>query len=399
MYPSTTGTSGQYASPSSTRATYPTKTCDESFWFGLHPDDRWMVSRRLGPWSVDERLRDFVEFQKVFDTLVDIFSQHPRDIQWERDFGFPRRDPRRDFISETLEQESRQPVAFTPTTAVAPASSSAATTVPTSPASTAISPLPAVVIDSTSVSPTVVSPALPAAASTSPVSVPASPVIAFLSPAPIVPAVSTSSAVPVTSFTTAIFDSPTVIALAPPASAVPASPAFAIVATSSAPAAVASAATSPIATFPVSAQPAPCALSVACCGHCLSSIYNHHLSLAHRRFSATSHFSPRSLVCHPRLRLIRSHAFSLVCRLVRRHSSLSHASRRLRVRLSLARTRQFSPVRRIASIISRRHRAPSLCHAFSPSRLSLSRRLSFVSLSPPPQSLLSQPPPPRPQSC
>ncbi|KAI9455894.1 hypothetical protein F5148DRAFT_1324582 [Russula earlei] len=209
-------------------------------------DDLITSSSRLCMCNQEDVSEYYWNFRAICEPLVHAHHLSYEDCNelfcYETLSSSERRDPRRDFVSETLEQESCQPVAFTPTTAIAPASSSAATTVPKSPASTSISPLPAVVIDSTSVLPTVISPPLPAIASMSPVSIPAVP---------------TSSAIPITSFTTAIFDSPTVITLAPPASAVPASPAFAIVTTSSAPATIASAATSPIATFPVSAQPAP----------------------------------------------------------------------------------------------------------------------------------------------
>ncbi|KAI9449471.1 hypothetical protein F5148DRAFT_1291509 [Russula earlei] len=123
------------------------KDCNESFWLGLHPDNCQMVSQHLGPWCTNEQQRHFVDFREVFDTLVKIFSQHPCDIQWERK------------LSSCNEDENEDDYIY-----------------PT--------PTPA---------PTVV---------------PASPIIAFMSPAPITPAVPTSSAIPVTSFTTAIFDSP-----------------------------------------------------------------------------------------------------------------------------------------------------------------------------------------------
>ncbi|KAI9440219.1 hypothetical protein F5148DRAFT_1351104 [Russula earlei] len=87
---------------------------DRAFWLGLHPDDRKMVSRRLGPWSMNEQRGQFVEFRETFDTLVKIFSQPPCDIRWERGPHSLRQDPRRNFAFETPEQENCQPVALTP---------------------------------------------------------------------------------------------------------------------------------------------------------------------------------------------------------------------------------------------------------------------------------------------
>ncbi|KAI9452939.1 hypothetical protein F5148DRAFT_495249 [Russula earlei] len=148
--------------------------CDESFWLGLHPDSPRMASRRLGPWRLNPRLREYFEFQKVFDTLVDIFSQHPRDIQWERDLVSLKADPR------ILSYDDNDEDLSYPTYTVASS--------PSAPAS----------------------------------------VVTSDSPAAIVP---TSSTVPVTSFTAAIFDSP---ASSSVTATVPTSPVSAAISTQSA---------------------------------------------------------------------------------------------------------------------------------------------------------------------